>query len=137
MSQTQTAKQAANYEAKIALIQMGVKQFNDTVFIAPSFTSSTPHTVTVVEGRATFCSDCKGFSFTGKCAHGIAVLRFIAEEEAKIEAQAAAAQAVAVVAAADEWKSPANMPADPAWLWMNRRRFNTPAGRAYLAERAG
>ncbi len=127
---TQTAKQAANYEAKVQLIQMGVVAYNDTVFIAPSCTSSTPHIVTVIEGAVTYCSECKGFSFTGTCAHGIAVLRFIAEEDAKAEQQAAAAletmQRKAVAP-----------PASSAWLWMNRRRFNTPAGERYLATRQG
>jgi hypothetical protein len=128
-----TQKQIADYEAKISLIQMGVKQYNDTVFIAPSCTSDIPHIVTVVEGQVTYCSSCRGFEFNGKCSHGVAVLRFVAEEEAKIEAQAQVAEALPVVTA---WQAPANQPTSDAWLWYNCRRFNTPAGQAYLAEQA-
>ncbi len=139
-----SVKQQADYEAKVSLIQMGVKQYNDTVFIAPSCTANVPHIVTVVEGQVTYCSDCKGFASWKHCQHGIAVLRFLAEEEAKIEEQARIALAeeqsrsiqAARPAKVTQYQTPGNQPASSAWLWYNDRRFNTPAGRAYLAELA-
>src|SRR5450759_2950401 len=77
---TQTMKQAADYEAKVMLIQCGVTKYNDTVFSAPSFKENKNHIVTVVEGQVQSCSECKGFTFYGTCAHGLAVLAYIAEE---------------------------------------------------------
>ncbi len=68
----------------------------------------------------------------------------IAEEEAKIEEQARIALAeeqsrsiqAARPAKVTQYQTPGNQPASSAWLWYNDRRFNTPAGRAYLAELA-
>lgn len=79
-------KEKADYEAKVSLIQMGVRKYNDTVFSAPSFTSNTDHIVTVIDGVVTFCSKCQGFETHGHCSHGEAVLRYIMEEQEQVKA---------------------------------------------------
>jgi hypothetical protein len=80
------------YQAKVDLVHMGVRQLGSTTFLAPSQTEPQDHIVMVDEtGQADYCS-CKWFKYGGwaqhKCAHGLAVEAYIVEEQAAAAAAA-------------------------------------------------
>lgn len=85
------AEKAEEDQAKVSLVQMGVKPLNDMVFSAPSETEEQDHIVTVVNDLAQSCT-CKWFKHGGwkqhKCKHGLAVEAYIREEEAVHQAVA-------------------------------------------------
>src|SRR5438270_3019392 len=109
-----TIAQAANFEAMVQLVQIGVRKLNDFVYMAPSETEA-DHVVTVnpTTGEAQSCT-CKWFCEGGwtrevaggahKCKHALAVQRVVAAEkaEAEVASIAAAIMAVDAIVAEDE-----------------------------------
>src|SRR6266852_540546 len=105
------------------LYRVVIKASGIIVYVVLSSDGVTRYNVTVIRGKVNSCS-CPSYK---PCRH----MKAVQEREDARKEQEAQAPAIAPVVTS-EYAAPGNQPASDAFLWWNRRRFNTPAGQAYL-----